>query len=581
MTIIEAQEILNGVEKLPMSDEQKDRLTSILEKVKGIRTDLDAASKKQGKKKGRHTVPNSSEYQISRAFEKHLEQLKTWSRLDSIEQWTKQLAHDIHIEEDRVDEYIDVCLTQAGGFAEGLRQNVCDIIADVTLDGESKQWIATVIGLIIDSVLLILYALFAFDVGPFRASQINDAVAGFIAAIVSVVTVAVTLIVCALINRHMIREYDKHHTIKYSELVRASKDRGLFKKSVVLMSFGGDFEEIKQRDNEIYQNTNELLKYSIASESLQKGISQKIGVLERQNRFLLEAAETTKKSLQQSLQNEEQLKRKVEGLEKQLSNAQESIMRQATTIATMTKRRDDEHESRSQRRYESMLDGMRGGFERLESIIPTLLQKGEIAKAVEYTDHAAKEGVAADQILASRWQIYCAALRSEYDDIIRGERGWFSKDVGGYREKFLSAAFECGVNISEDSIRALESRVKNVLKPDSELAKLEANRILDEFMRGIHCEDDKFQNALSVYVGDLRSGYDGILRDKLERFGNKEYLDGLLSVANEVGAKICREDFLDLQQRIIRVLRPESKPAKQQANKMLDEFINEYIKTKE
>ena len=652
MTIEEAYDILSRVKESPMFVAQKKRVDEVVKKVGGIIKDLTAAHERQAKMRrrddangeqeetenGRSYIKSPSEYQISTEFEKHLE---TLSRLDSAKQWTENIARDVGVEFNRSKEYIEMCSMQAGGFVEELHQQVCIDIADVTLDGESKQWITTVVGGILDFLMFLFYGLIVFNVIPLK-EKINDVVAEFISALFAVICFVVVPIVCAFINRHRIQKYDKNHAIKYSELVRASKDRGSFKKSMMLMSFGADFEEIKNRDLEIYRTTGELLKFSITSESLQKAISQKIGVLERQNRSLLDVAETTREKVtslqeelrvaqerasqehQQSLQNQRELKEELKAAREEAagerqqfhSEASERAQSHQREIKTANERIADlqreletvnelaqshqrelkmanEHivalKAESDRKQDELgrkqdelgrkQDETNREFRNLEAKIEALIQSGDAKTATQLADSHAKD-ITANQNLTLRWQIYCAALRSEYDDIIRGKSGWFSKAVSGYREKFLGAALNCGVNIPEDSIRMLESRIKNALNPDSALAKPEANRILDEFMRGIHCEDDKFQNALRVYVGDLRSGYDGILRDKLERFGNKEYLDGLLSVANEVGAKICREDFLDLQQRIVRVLRPESEPAKQQANKMLDEFISKYIKTK-
>ncbi len=596
MTIEEAYKILNGVKESQVFSGQRKRLDDITKKVEGIIKDLDAANERQEKKKsGRSIIPSSGEYQISPTFEKHLESLKTWSRLDSPEQWAKQVAQDIHVEENRSAEYNELSVQQTDCFVEEMRQQICTGIADITLDGESKQWISTIVGLIIDFVLLGVYGLFVFKCGPFSTWIINDAVAGFIGAVGSVATVVLTLIVCASINRNKIRQFDKNHAIKYSELVRASKTRNSFKKSMMLMSFSGDFEEIKKRDLEIYKNTNELLKYSITSENFLKANSQKLDGLESR-------IKNADECLKQSLHNENELKNKVDELNIQLKIANERLMQ---SFEEASKERQQFHEeayeqAQSYRReMESLQLKLEEANKELNekhdvthryldivdrdlNTIKTLIQQGYCKQPAELMDKFDKDGlntnVSANQIFELRWKIYCNALRNEYDDICTNNIGGFSKEVSKYRAQFLSAAVNCGLSISKDSVRTLENNIKNVLNPDSRSVKKEAELILDEFVREIHCEDSEFQKAWNDYIEVLRNQYDDICINNLGEFKNQESRDRLLTIAKKIGIEICRKNLLDLQQKIICILRPESRSAKQQADKVLDKFINNFEK---
>lgn len=318
MTIIEAKDVIESVAELPMFSSQAKQLQNIVKKIEGVISDLSNAYARQTKKKSTDSsLTNPEKYPIEKEFEEHLDSL---SRLVNVQQWTAKAADLVGIELDRAEEYIEICVAQTSGFVEDLRKDVCVEIADITLDGETKQWISTVVGLIVDIILLCFYGLIIFKVTPFGNLQINDTYAGFIGAVASVATVAITLVVCAIINRAMIRRFDKKHVIKYSELVRAS-NRSTFKKSMMLMSFGEDLEELKKIDSEIFSNTSRLLMYSITTEKVLKGNSQKLDYLncgvDRLNKDVNEA----NKRLNESLQNEQKLEGQVANLKQELKIA--------------------------------------------------------------------------------------------------------------------------------------------------------------------------------------------------------------------------------------------------------------------
>lgn len=357
MTIIEARDILIGAKELPMFDSQAKLLTSIVEKVNEIIRDLNTAYARQTKKKKQLAqFSKPEEYKIKNEFKEHLESL---SRLVNAHQWTETVADFVGIESNRAEQYIEICVAQTDGFVEELRQDVCVDIADITLDGETKQWISTLLGLIVDIVLLVFYGLVVFHVGPFSAIQISDAVAGFIGAVASVLTIALTLIFCVLINRTMIRRFDKNHVIKYRELVRASK-RSTFKKSIMLMSFGEDLEELKKGNREIYDNTNKLLLYSITAEKVLDRNSQQLDVL--------------KNKLDISLLNEENMHSKIDTANAEIQRLQSRLETLATEAST--ERQQFHAEATEQRRsHQGELKKYNEQIKRQNEIIAELKRK--------------------------------------------------------------------------------------------------------------------------------------------------------------------------------------------------------------
>ena len=186
------------------------------------------------------------------------------------------------------------------------------------------------------------------------------------------------------------------------------------------------------------------------------------------------------------------------------------------------------------------------------------------------------QGGANLDLLLLRWQIYCNALRDEYNDLYNNKRTEF-QFIKEYRNKLLAAGGESAVSAS--GIKELERRIKNVLRSDSEAVKREADGILEDFRAEQQVEDPRFHDALQRYFGAMRNEYNDICINKRTKFGGlKEVRGNLLGVASSLRLGLDESKLLSLEAQILRALRPDSETAKRKADELLQQFTSNITK---